>query len=144
MGEPSGARRPPDVLRRRNSWRPSSAGFQPMPTSWVQPNRSPLGALRSNSSVSGRLPAGPAAVDCTSNRAGSDSTREANGEAVAVMGNPGQGQGTQVLPVHAQSIVERDPTGLPEAAVAAGFLHRDPPAILTRASVSPVGSQRVL
>src|SRR5262245_13184923 len=62
-----------------------------MPTSWVQPNRSPLGALRSSSSVSGRLPAGPAAVDCTSNRAGSDSTREANGEVAAVdMAVPGR------------------------------------------------------
>ena len=32
---------------------------QPMPTFWLQPNRSPLGAFRSSSSVKGRLPAGP-------------------------------------------------------------------------------------
>ena len=41
-------------------------GFQPMPTFWVQPNRSPLGASRSISAVSGRLPAGPAPIVWTS------------------------------------------------------------------------------
>ncbi len=39
-------------------------GLQPMPTFCVQPNRSPLGLAHSNSSVSGRLPTGPAAVVC--------------------------------------------------------------------------------
>ena len=48
---------------------PAAAGFQPMPASCDQPNRSPLGASRSNSSVSGRAPAGPAAVVCTSKSA---------------------------------------------------------------------------
>src|SRR5437762_2065530 len=33
---------PPCVLRMRNSFRPSSAGFQPMPTFWLQPNRALL------------------------------------------------------------------------------------------------------
>src|SRR5262249_3750643 len=56
---------------------PSSAGFQPMPASWVSPKMSPLGAWRSRSSVSGRLPAGPAALVCPSCRGGSGSTREA-------------------------------------------------------------------
>src|SRR5438552_3992620 len=60
-----------------NSGRPNSAGFQPMPASCVQPNTSPLGASRSNSSVSGRRPAGPAALVRTSKRAGSEWTREA-------------------------------------------------------------------
>src|SRR5262249_19252380 len=55
--------------------------------SWLQPNRSPLGAWRSNSSVSGRRPAGPGTVGRTSKRDGSLSTREAKGGAAAVMGN---------------------------------------------------------
>ena len=39
------------------------------------PNRSPLGASRSNSGVSGSWPLGPAAVVCTSKRVGSLSSR---------------------------------------------------------------------
>src|SRR5262249_1102997 len=93
MGDPSSARRPPEVLRMRNSLRPSSAGRQPMPTSWLQPNRSPLGALRSRSSVSGRLPAGPATVEWMSHRAGSVSTREASVEVASVMRVPGTWDG---------------------------------------------------
>src|SRR5262249_7902474 len=77
MGVPSGARMPPWVLRMRNSLRPSSAGFQPMPASCVSPKMSPLGALSSNSSVSGKAPAGPAALVCTSNRAASVSSKAA-------------------------------------------------------------------
>ena len=59
IGRPSSPRSPPWVLRMVNSLPPRSAGFQPMPTFCVQPNRSPLGAWRSNSSVSGSAPRGP-------------------------------------------------------------------------------------
>ena len=62
IGVPSSARRPPCVLRIVNSLPPRLAGFQPMPTFCVQPNRSPLGAWRSSSSVSGSFPAGPGVV----------------------------------------------------------------------------------
>src|SRR5579862_1253641 len=66
----------------RNSRRFNSEGFQPMPAFCVQPNRSPLGASRSNSSVRGSAPVGPAAVVCTSRTAGSDSTSAAKGDFV--------------------------------------------------------------
>src|SRR5690242_11713934 len=68
---------PPCVLRMRNSRRPSSAGFQPMPASCVSPKMSPLGALSSSSSVSGSAPAGPAALVCTSKRVASVSSKAA-------------------------------------------------------------------
>ena len=55
------------MLRIRNSGRPNSAGDQPMAASCDQPNKSPLGRVRSMSSVKGRAPAAPAAVVCTSN-----------------------------------------------------------------------------
>ncbi len=45
-----------------------------MPAFWVSPNTSPLGASRSISAVSGRLPAGPAPTVRTSCTEGSDST----------------------------------------------------------------------
>ena len=61
-GVPSSARRPPCVLRMVNSLPPSSAGLHPMPTFCVQPKRSPLGAWRRRSSVSGSAPFGPLAV----------------------------------------------------------------------------------
>src|SRR5262245_15008476 len=76
MGEPSGLRRPPEVLSRRISGRPSWPGSQPMPTSWVQPKRSPEGASRRRCSVSGRAPAGPGAMVMVSKRAGSESRSE--------------------------------------------------------------------
>ena len=63
MGVPSGARMPPCVLRIKNSLRPSSEGFQPIPASCVQPKMSPLGRVRRVSSVSGRKPGGPGAVE---------------------------------------------------------------------------------
>ena len=39
----------------------TSAGFQPMPASWVMPNRLPLGSASSISGVIGRRPSGPCA-----------------------------------------------------------------------------------
>src|SRR5688572_15982613 len=53
---------PPWVLRMRKGLRPASAGFQPMPTFWVRPNRSPLGRSSNISGVSGRRPSGPGAL----------------------------------------------------------------------------------
>src|ERR1035438_6875648 len=59
MASPFAARRPPCVLRMRNSGSRSLAGSQPMPALWVKPKRLPDGSLSSISAVSGRTPAGP-------------------------------------------------------------------------------------
>src|SRR5262245_29453894 len=64
---------PPEVLKIKNSRRLSSPGFHPMPTSWVHPNKSPLGASRRSSGVNGSDPTGPFAEVSTSNNAGSES-----------------------------------------------------------------------
>src|SRR6185437_5421988 len=68
MGEPSSARRPPCVLRMRNSGSSTRAGSQPMPAFCVSPNRLPEGALRSISAVMGSAPCGPRAWVATAYR----------------------------------------------------------------------------
>jgi len=52
----------------------NASGFQPMPTFWLQPKRSPLGEWRRSSSVRGSWPAGPGALAWVSRREGSVST----------------------------------------------------------------------
>ena len=59
----------------KNCLRPSSLGFQPMPASSDQPNKSPLGDSRRSFSVRGNLPEAPAAVVTTSKMAGSSVSR---------------------------------------------------------------------
>ena len=56
------SRRPPCVLRIRTCALFTSAGFHPMPASWVMPNRLPLGSASSISGVIGRRPSGPWAL----------------------------------------------------------------------------------
>ena len=58
IGDPSGARTPPCVLRIMNAGRVVSSGRQPMATLWVSPNRLPLGSSRSISAVIGSAPSG--------------------------------------------------------------------------------------
>jgi hypothetical protein len=65
MGVPSGARRPPWVLRIKTSGPPRRAGSHPMPAFIVSPNKLPEGWVRSISAVSGRDPAGPRACVTT-------------------------------------------------------------------------------
>ena len=61
MGEPSGLRIPPWLLRIR-TWAPSiSFGLQPMPAFWLNPKRSPDGHFLSISGDKGSFPDGPSA-----------------------------------------------------------------------------------
>src|SRR5262245_10924918 len=83
----------------RNSDWPSEAGFQPMPTFCVHPNRSPLGAWRSDSSVSGSRPSGPGVAVIRRYTAGSvGSTRAARLEEAMIA--PGQGEPTKAALVY--------------------------------------------
>ncbi len=66
MGVPSGARRPPWVLRMRTSEPMSFCGSQPMPAFWLRPKRLPEGAVSSISGVMGSWPRGPGAWVATS------------------------------------------------------------------------------
>src|SRR5262245_52786100 len=61
-----------------------------MPTSMLQPNRSPLGACRSISSVNGRAPAGPGTVERSSKRLGSLSTSEAKKSVIGLLQGSGR------------------------------------------------------
>ena len=55
--------------------RPSSSGRQPMPTSWVHPNKSPLGFRSRSAGVIGSDPFGPGAAVTTSRSAGSSPSK---------------------------------------------------------------------
>src|SRR5262249_18773745 len=120
-----------EVLRMSTSARPSSPGFQPMPTSCVQPKRSPLGACRSRSSVSGRAPPGPAALVCTSR--GGESSRGGGDKSFIEGISPGSvsapGKGREVTGSVAASkadeviegFIVREGTARDEVAVASTF-----------------------
>ena len=65
-GRPSGARRPPCVLRIRKGSRATSLAVHPIPAFWVRPKRSPDGHSLSISPVSGSEPSGPSPAVVTS------------------------------------------------------------------------------
>src|SRR5437870_725251 len=66
MGDPSGRRMPPCVLRIRISLPPIRDGLHPIPAFCAHPNRSPEGRCSSISGVIGSEPGVPAALDLTS------------------------------------------------------------------------------
>ena len=87
MASPFSARRPPCVLRIRNSGSRSLAGSQPIPALWVKPKRFPEGSRSSISGVNGSAPAGPGAWVATRVRLRSGDSRTDSSEMV-VMGKP--------------------------------------------------------
>ncbi len=88
MGRPSSERKPPWVLRIRNSGSSRRSGSQPMPAFWLRPKRLPLGWVSSISAESGNAPCGPGAWVATRSRPGvSDSSTDWN-EIFSVKGLP--------------------------------------------------------